>query len=164
MKLHDRINYILLGILWTLALVLVLDFWLNTAYNFNMFSSAHWQYVAMIQASNQQIATGFYIAIALAIVSCILGLYIIFRPRFRKIVFKPAQTTESIEQPKQTIQTTYAPSTQTQQTIQPEQRTITPTIQRPPHLHIQNKQTNCRTKGKATARTKTGTRTTALYA
>ena len=132
MKLHDKINHILLGTLWTLAIVLLLDFWLNTSYNFNIFSAAHWEYVAMLQASNQQIATGFYIAITLAISLCILGLYIIFRPRFRKIVFKPAQTIESSQEPKPTIKTTNATVTQIQQTTPK-----APVIQRPPHLHIQ---------------------------
>ena len=131
MKLHERINCILLGTLWTLAIVLVLDFWLNTAYNFNIFSNAHWQYVADMQASNQPIATGFYVSVVLAVFACIFGLYVLLRPRFRKIIFTAPN----------------APIPPTQPTV-PEQKTIEkpeptkiitnqPQMQRPPRLHIQ---------------------------
>lgn len=135
MKLHERINCILLGTLWCLAIVLALDFWLNTVYNFNIFSNTHWTYVANAQATNQQIATGFYIAITIAITSGILGLYMLFRPRFRKIIIKKPEPEKNITAPIPTI-----PETQPTQQNTTEK---TPTIQRPPHLHIQiNSQNN----------------------
>lgn len=138
MKTYEKINYILLGILWSLAIVLMLDFWLNTIYNFNMFSSAHWQYVAQLQATKQPISTGFYISITLAITACILGLYILFRPRFRKIKFTTpqpmAQVNNNNAETKNAINNTITPQ-QSKPTIN-----IQPIIQRPPRLHIQQTQ------------------------
>lgn len=133
MKLHERINCILLGTLWTLAIVLVLDFWLNTAYNFNMFSNTHWQFVANLQASNQPIANGFYIAIVLAISTCIIGLYVLLRPRFRKIIFTPPEpATQKASTPMPNPEPISIPQSQ-QQTV----TTSQPMLQRPPRLHIQ---------------------------
>lgn len=132
MKLYERVNYILLGTLWTLFIVLILDFWLNTVYNFNMFSNTHWQFVANMQAANQPIKTGFYIAITIAIVMCIAGLYVLFRPRFRKIILTPPQ---KISEPKQSEPDT----NKTEKNISIEQPVVIQKqlIQRPPRLHIQ---------------------------
>ncbi len=124
-----------------MATVLVLDFTLNTLYNFNMFSSTHWQYVATAQATGQQIDTGFYIAITLAIIMAIFGLYALFRPRFRKIIIpsKSTQPTPNVApqttepQPK-TTNIEPAPVMEQVQTTTP-----TPMIQRPPRQHIKNK-------------------------
>ena len=131
MKIYEKINCLLLGTLWTLAIVLVLDFWLNTAYNFNMFSHAHWQYVANLQANNRPIVTGFYIAIAAAISLTIFGIFMLWRPRFRKIIFsQPANNTSEQTTSQPIVNNT--PQPQPTQTI-----TLQPTIQRPPFLHIQ---------------------------
>lgn len=138
MKLHERINCILLGTLWTLAIVLVLDFWLNTAYNFNMFSNAHWQFVANIQASHQPIASGFYIAIIIAICACIIGLYVLLRPRFRKIILtSPQPVVAPTPQQAITPTNTSAESGDTQQSTSTPIVAPQPKLQRPPHLHIQ---------------------------
>ena len=140
MKLHERINYLLLGTLWALSIVLVLDFWLNTAYNFNMFSNAHWQYVANLQASNKPIATGFYTAITLAIIAMISGMYILFRPKFRKILLSPQQQS-SVETP---TEKTDSPAQQKPsgadipQTPVATSQTNTTIMQRPPRLHVQS--------------------------
>jgi hypothetical protein len=103
-----------------------------------MFSSAHWQYVAQLQATKQPISTGFYISITLAITACILGLYILFRPRFRKIKFTTPQPTAQVNnnnaEQKNTINNTITPQ-QSKPTIN-----IQPIIQRPPRLHIQQTQ------------------------
>ena len=135
MKLHERINCILLGTLWLVAIMLVLDFWLNITYNFNIFSNTHWQYVANLQASNRPIATGFYISITLAISMGILGLYMLFRPKFRKIILptpqeSPEPIPEKPELPEKTVMTT----PQEPKQIYPQETSI---IQRPPRLHIQ---------------------------
>lgn len=132
MKLHERINYILLGTLWCMAMVLGLDFCLNTVYNFNMFSSAHWAYIANAQAQNQQIATGFYIAITLAITLGIFGLYMLFRPRFRKIILTKPEPT-----PMPAPDITPPAQDAISQTPTTPQTTNDPVIQRPPRLHIQ---------------------------
>ncbi len=143
MKVHDRLNFLLLGTLWTLAIVLVLDFWLNTAYNFNMFSGAHWQVVSALQAENQHIATGFYIAFIASIILIILGLYLLFRPKFRKINFahpvaKPVAPTQPV--PEQKIESAAAQQPTVEQHTEPNSEPITnsnPMMQRPPRLHIQ---------------------------
>lgn len=136
MKLYERINYILLGTLWCMAIVLGLDFCLNTVYNFNMFSSTHWSYIATAQAAGQQIATGFYIAITFAIVLSIFGLYMLFRPRFRKIIL---QKPEPAPLPAPDI----TPPAQDDVPQTPQNKIETaPIIERPPRLHIQAQNTS----------------------
>lgn len=167
MKLHERINYILLGTLWCLAILLLLDFTMNTVYNFNIFSAAHWQFVANIQAANRPIAPGFYVIISLAIILCIAGLFILCRPRLRKIILKTNDATPQAPhippvqaEPVKPVPVALEPAVSQQSTpismpepklateslIQPEptitpqpekQAEQTPVIQRPPHLHIQ---------------------------
>jgi len=146
MKLHERINCLLLGTLWTLAIVLVLDFWLNTVYNFNMFSNAHWQYVANMQATGQPIATGFYIALVVAIVLGMLGLYLLIRPRFRKIILttqpKPTPITNTpVAHEAPIVTKVETPVTESENKPTTPTINIQPTIQRPPHLHIQTHNT-----------------------
>ncbi len=128
MKLSERINCILLCTLWILSIVLILDFWLNTAYNFNMFSDAHWQHVASLQAANKPIKTGFYIAIALAISGGIFGLYVLLRSRSKKINTEKQLDIDSVQVPN---------IPEPQPVAQPILPVTQPTIQRPPHLHIQ---------------------------
>lgn len=141
MKLHEKINSMLLGILWSLAIILGLDFCLNTIYNFNIFSDAHWQYIAEIQASQAQIATGFYISITVAIVLWISGLYIIFRPRFRKIKLSH-HATETHNTPNNEIKnespTPVIQPVITEQKNEVPPQSTAPRFVRPPHLHIQS--------------------------
>ena len=128
MKLSERINSTLLCTLWILSIVLVLDFWLNTAYNFNMFSNAHWQHIASLQAQNKPIKTGFYIAIALAISGGIFGLYMLLRPKTKKSTPDTETHTDSIPVPD---------TPEPQPVVQTIPSVAQPAIQRPPHLHIQ---------------------------
>ena len=145
MKLHERLNFLLLGTLWILAIVLILNFWLNTAYRFNMFSGAHWAFISNIQAQNMPISNGFYIAFIIAITMAILGLYLLFRPKFRKIKLPTPQKTvvqqvqntqQNVTQPEPAIQPVQPES---QPTPQPSTTQISsnPIIARPPRLHIQ---------------------------
>ena len=144
MKIHDRLNFLLLGTLWTLAIVLILDFWLNTAYNFNMFNGSHWALVSALQAEQQHISTGFYVAFIASILLEIIGLYLLFKPRFHKINLNPQrplppQVTQTQPNQKNESTPTTAPETSTEQKV-PETTTnsITePMMQRPPRLHIQ---------------------------
>lgn len=147
MKLHEKINSMLLGILWSLAIILGLDFCLNTIYNFNIFSDAHWQYIAEIQASHTQIANGFYISITVAIVLWISGLYIIFRPRFRKIKLiqhaPETHETQKIEIKNESPAPVSSPvitphQTETTQQLPESTTSSVPKFVRPPHLHIQS--------------------------
>ncbi len=83
--MRNRIDNILLGILWVLAVTLGTSFWFNTQFGFNMFSDAHWQYLAYLQASQSHVRPMFYVSLAAAIFILIFGLYILMRPRRRKI-------------------------------------------------------------------------------
>lgn len=80
-----RPDYILLCILWLLAITLVTCFWFNISFGFNIFSAAHWEYLAYLQAGQSPIKIGFYISIVVIVFVTILGLYAIVRPRIRKI-------------------------------------------------------------------------------
>lgn len=137
MKLHERINYVLIGILWSLTILLVLDFWLNTVYNFNMFSNTHWRYVAELQAANQSIAPGFYLAITIAIIGEIIGLYIMFRPKFRKIVFSTQKTQPTITTGIPTNNNISHLVSESQPDTHAPQSQNNIIMQLPPRLHIQ---------------------------
>lgn len=80
-----RFDNILLGLLWTLAMSLASIFWFNTVYGFNIFSGQHWQYLAYMQAAHTPVRVGFYISMVAIIFIFIFGLYLIIRPRTRKI-------------------------------------------------------------------------------
>ena len=80
-----RIDNILLCVLWLLAVTLGASFWFNTVFGFDIFSSAHWEYIALLQASHSPIKTGFYVSMAITIFVAIFGLYLVVRPRIRKI-------------------------------------------------------------------------------
>ena len=80
-----RIDNILLCILWLLAMTLGACFWFNTFFGFDIFSATHWGYLSSMQAAQTPIRSGFYVSIAIVIFITILGLYIIMRPRRRKI-------------------------------------------------------------------------------
>ena len=80
-----RTENILLCILWLLAVTLGASFWFNTIFGFNIFSPAHWEYVASLQATHSPIKTGFYVSMAITIFIFLFGFYLIVRPRIRKI-------------------------------------------------------------------------------
>lgn len=99
--MRKQIDHFLLGLLWLLAITLGACFWFNTKYGFNIFSLPHWQYLGQMQASRVAIMPGFYISMIIIVVLMIGGLYMIVRPRFRKINFahqpqekQPAQRPE----------------------------------------------------------------------
>ncbi|MBO4672103.1 MAG: hypothetical protein J5608_00425 [Alphaproteobacteria bacterium] len=164
MKLHERINFLLIGTLWCLAVVLVLDFWLNTMYHFNLFSSRHWHVVAELQAANKPVFTGFYVSLTVAVLVALGGLFVLLRPKFRKIIFKASekpvdentlpvarpvppvpQTTEQpepvakVEPVAQSTPIIPVPEQASEPVVAPAQKpteTVS-SIERPPHLHIQ---------------------------
>lgn len=80
-----RIDNMLLGLLWLLVITLVACFWFNTMFGFNLFIGAHWQYLAYLQAAQTPIKPSFYISLIIISAVMICGLYLIMRPRFRKI-------------------------------------------------------------------------------
>lgn len=80
-----RADNILLCILWLLAVTLGTSFWFNIAFGFDIFSASHWNYIASLQASRAPVKPGFYVSMAISIFLALFGLYVIVRPRFRKI-------------------------------------------------------------------------------
>lgn len=83
--MRNRIDTILLGLLWLLAATLGTSFWMNTRFGFNIFSAQHWQYLAYLQASHTPVQTLFYVSLTLALIIMVVGLYMLVRPRLRKI-------------------------------------------------------------------------------
>ena len=83
--MRKQIEHFLLSFLLGTTVLLGLTFWLNTYFGFNIFSSIHWQELASMQASGQPIDKDFYISMGVAVVMFIVGLHIIYGPRFRKI-------------------------------------------------------------------------------
>ncbi len=104
--MKNKIDKILLGLLWLLAITLGASFWFNTVYGFNIFASQHWQYLGFMQASQTPIRTTFYISLILAVIIAFGGLYILVRPKFRnfrlpiiRIERRPKQTNNTPQNP-----------------------------------------------------------------
>lgn len=89
MKKH--IETILISILFSTSVLLCLSFWLNIRFGFNLFYASHWDELAKLQAAHIPINNTFYISIGITIFILIFGLYLIFKPKFRKIT-KPKQS------------------------------------------------------------------------
>ena len=140
--MKNKIDNILMGMLWLIAAVLGTSFWFNTQFGFNIFSSAHWHHLAYMQASQQPVKPMFYISLVMIVIITIFGLYILLTPR------KSAQSaqTKPTQQPLSTItqQTTSpVPTTQTHptpETIAPPNTSPVPTpapeLTRPIRLNI----------------------------
>lgn len=90
--MRNKIDNILLGLLWLLAMTLVACFWFNTKFGFNLFSAAHWQYLSYMQVAQTPVRPVFYVSLVIFAFIMLFGLYLIVRPRRRKIhlTTKPA--------------------------------------------------------------------------
>lgn len=138
--MKNRINNILIGLLWLLAITLGASFWFNTKYGFNIFSLPHWQYLAYMQASNQPVRASFYTSFLIFVIVAVFGLYKLLQPRFRRIVLpiidrsvQLAQKTQTTPEPIQQPQ--MEPSTLAT-TPEPKANVATPNTPRPPRLNI----------------------------
>ncbi len=81
------------GILWLLSITLVTTLWMNTNYGFDMLSAAHWEYLGTLQANRSEVKPDFYISLIGALFIALIGLYLIMRPRTRRI--KPTEPAKS---------------------------------------------------------------------
>ena len=81
----NRINNILIGLLWLLASTLGATFWFNTMFGFDILSTSHWQHLAYMQATGQAVKPSFYISVVVIILIVTFGLYKLLQPRFRHI-------------------------------------------------------------------------------
>ena len=84
-----KFEHFLLSILFGTSVLMALTFWLNINFGFNCLSVSHWAQLASLQATGAPINKDFYLSIGVGIIIFILGLYIINRPRFRKIPKMP---------------------------------------------------------------------------
>ncbi|MBE6457377.1 MAG: hypothetical protein E7011_01010 [Alphaproteobacteria bacterium] len=91
----DKINNILLATLWLLISALGSCFWFNSQYGFNIFSGAHWKHLAYMQAAQTPIQPSFYISMVIAVFVIIYVLYLLLRPRIRKISIPRRDITNS---------------------------------------------------------------------
>jgi hypothetical protein len=87
--MRKQIDHFLLGLLWLLASGLGASFWFNTKFGFNIFYIPHWRYLGRLQASKTAIDPAFYVSMAIIAFLALGGLYLIARPRFRKVNFVP---------------------------------------------------------------------------
>jgi len=137
--MKDRINNILIGLLWLLAVALGASFWFNTKYGFNIFSVQHWQYMAYMQASNQPIRASFYISFLLVIIIAVFGLYKLLQPKHR-IDITPSVNRSAQPIPQQPVvqPVQSAPNLAPKETPTEEPKPISPTpdMVRPPRLNI----------------------------
>ncbi len=85
--MNEKINKFLLGTLWLIASTLGLCFWMNINFGFNLLSGAHWRHLAYMQATQQPIKTTFYISLFIGFSCIIFGMYVLIRPRLRRIKF-----------------------------------------------------------------------------
>ena len=129
--MKNKIEYILLSLLFGIAVLLGLAFWLNTVFGFNLFFKGHWDELAKLQAMHTPINTGFYISIGVAILIFVIGLYIIYMPTVKRVTHqKPAQ--QVIQEKPQT--TTYTEKETIKEEPQPKDIQIIPS--RPPRLKL----------------------------
>ena len=143
--MKNRINNILVGLLWLLLVTLAASFWFNIRYGFNIFVAQHWQYFAYMQASNRPVATSFYVSIVVVLAIAVLGLYTLLQPRTRKITLpitdtKPQQPSTPISPapiqptPTETQQTTNMTPVEPTTNVAP--IPTTNGLVRPPRLNI----------------------------
>ena len=139
--MRNRINNILIGLLWLLAVTLGASFWFNIKYGFNIFSLPHWQYLAYMQASNQPVRASFYISFLIVVVLAVYGLYKLLQPRHRYIVLPVVDKSARTIQKTQTTPEPVQPQIMVETTVSaPEPKPTAPTANplRPPRLNIPN--------------------------
>ncbi len=145
----NKINNILIGLLWLLAVTLGSTFWFNTMFGFNIFSIQHWQHLAYVQATGQTVKPTFYISVVIAVLLAMFGLYKLLQPRFRKTVLQLSDNPmpehqgtspqmPAIQQTQQYENTASASTTSQMSTTDNNSPDtgITSTADRPPRLNI----------------------------
>ncbi|MBR5153774.1 MAG: hypothetical protein IKW57_03205 [Alphaproteobacteria bacterium] len=116
--MRDKINNILLGTLWLMVAALGACFWFNSQFGFNIFSTSHWKYLGYMQAAQNPVTPLFYISMIIAIFLTIYVLYLLLRPRIRKIPIPHRYTVHS-NYTKNPEKTTTPAATKSPSTIQP---------------------------------------------
>jgi hypothetical protein len=123
----------LLGALWTVALVLLADFWFDIRFGFNIFLRDHWRFLADIQTGTDSVSIVFYVSLFLFAIILPAGLYYISAPK-RRIRIKKEEIEKEILKPEPV-------STNNSQLITHNSPAV-PAMQRPPSMiipgHLQN--------------------------
>ena len=143
--MNRKIDNILIGILWLIGMTLGTCFWFNIRFGFNLFSAAHWGYLATQQATRQPVSFWFYFSFIVATFVTLFGLHLLIRPRKRninvqsathaKVPSAPVPTPQPQEQkPQPNTHLSSAQQTQSAQPI-PEATSHIP-LSRPPRLNI----------------------------
>ena len=122
--MKNKFDNILLVFLWLLAVMLVGCIWFNIKFGFNIFSGAHWQHLAYMQASQSPIQPAFYISLCATIIIGLGGTYMLLRPRKNHQKIQPQKNVYTHESMAQT-------QNQTTQALPKE-----PELERPRRLNI----------------------------
>lgn len=109
--MKNKIDNILLGLLWLVASMLATCFWFNTQYGFDLFSKSHWHHLAYMQASQKPVQISFYISIILALFIIMFVLYLLLRPNLKHTTQMALSHVPSDPQPRH-IQSVSHPNTQ----------------------------------------------------
>lgn len=133
--MRNKLNNFLLALLWLLVSILVMCFWFNIRFGFNIFSSAHWQHLAYMQATQTPVTPVFYISMVISVTVIIFGLYLFIRPTSKRDIGHKPQPTSVIIPPQATHSipvTSPQPYNQAPTTMAQSEANIT----RPPRLSL----------------------------
>lgn len=83
--MNKLLEKFLLICLWLITSILFTSFWFNYMFNFNLLSLSHWKYLRDLQISSVNINPFFYISIIFISLISLFTLYLILKPKFRKI-------------------------------------------------------------------------------
>ena len=144
--MNKKIDNILIGVLWLLGVTLGTCFWFNTRFGFNLFSNAHWQYLATQQATRTPVSFWFYFSLVASVFIGLFGLYLLIRPHHRRINLTPHPapsptqnktpdtTPAPLGAPSAPAPSPYPSAAQTPANSAP--TTSAPILSRPPRLNI----------------------------
>ncbi|MBQ7127695.1 MAG: hypothetical protein IJO18_01795 [Alphaproteobacteria bacterium] len=128
---------ILLGLLWLMVATLGTTFWFNTRFGFNLFSGAHWDYLATQQASRTPVSFWFYFSFVAATFITLFVLYLLIKPRRRHIkISAPQKPNTAPKTNPDASQINIIPGTVQHAPTTPVAPTAAPMPPRPPRLNI----------------------------
>lgn len=138
--MNKKIDNILLGVLWLLAATLGTCFWFNMRFGFNLFSGAHWDYLATQQATRSPVSFWFYFSFIAATFITLFVLYMLIRPRRRNIQIsapqKPSATNNAPTQSTDASQINIIPTPDTHTPAPVPEKPAISMPPRPPRLNI----------------------------
>lgn len=112
-------------------------FWFNTRFGFNLFSGAHWDYLATQQASRAPVSFWFYFSFVAATFITLFVLYLLIKPRRRNIkISAPQKTNTAPKTNPDASQINIIPGTVQHAPTTPVAPTAAPMPPRPPRLNI----------------------------